>query len=367
MKPKSWNINRRQFVRGGGVALALPFLQGMSWGKTAGKVLPKRMVVSYIAYGVYEPKTEDGSHHDWNWWPCKDAGPLAFNRSSAPFAPLKDSVSYLKGLEHAGGVGMGGHSSGDVFATGADMTASEKTNNVSVDQVAAKLNGHHTRYPSLVLGTEGGTGSYGSAKTLSHYGPGRPIPSMHRPQEIFNRLFKPYAGRGVEQVRADLKREASVLDLMLDDSKRLHRRLGKEDQGKVDEYLESIRALEKRVERTSQWTHEPLPNVDTKGLNLEVSHKDPEEYTRCMYDLLYLALQTDSTRFATLMLESEHSSGSEMWNYTTYVLGTRAPPTTSPTSDRPNQGCGTIGGPSSMLTGASRLLRKGTAICWIRR
>ena len=93
------------------------------------------------------------------------------------------------------------------------MTASEKTNNVSVDQVAAKLNGHHTRYPSLVLGTEGGTGSYGSAKTLSHYGPGRPIPSMHRPQEIFNRLFKPYAGRGVEQVRADLKREASVLDL----------------------------------------------------------------------------------------------------------------------------------------------------------
>ena len=59
MKPKSWNINRRQFVRGGGVALALPVLQGMSWGKTAGKGLPKRMVVSYIAYGVYEPKTED--------------------------------------------------------------------------------------------------------------------------------------------------------------------------------------------------------------------------------------------------------------------------------------------------------------------
>ena len=320
MKPKSWNINRRQFVRGGGVALALPFLQGMSWGKTAGKVLPKRMVVSYIAYGVYEPKTEDGSHHDWNWWPCKDAGPLAFNRSSAPFAPLKDSVSYLKGLEHAGGVGMGGHSSG-ALRHRADMTASEKTNNVSVDQVAAKLNGHQTRYASLVLGTEGGTGSYGSAKTLSHYGPGRPIPSMHRPQEIFNRLFKPYAGRGVDQVRADLKREASVLDLMLDDSKRLHRRLGKEDQGKVDEYLDSIRALEKRVERTSQWTHQPLPTVDTKGLNLEVSHRDPEEYTRCMYDLLYLAFQTDSTRFATLMLESEHSSGSELWNYANYVLG----------------------------------------------
>ena len=230
-------------------------------------------------------------------------------------------MSYLQGLEHAGGLGMGGHSSGDVFATGADMTGNEKTNNISIDQVAAKVNGHLTRYASLVLGTEGGTGSYGSAKTLSHYGPGRPIPSMHKPQEIFNRLFKPYAGKGVDQVRASLKRESSVLDLMLEDAHRLKRQIGKSDQSKMEEYLDSLRALEKRVERTSEWTHQPLPSVDTKGLNLEVSHKDPEEYTRCMYDLLYLAFLTDSTRYATLMLESEHSSGSEMWNYANYVLG----------------------------------------------
>ena len=146
MKQKSWHINRRELIRGGGAALALPFLQGMSWGKTRiGQELPKRMVVSYIAYGVYEPKTKDGSHHNWNWWPCKDSGPLTFNQSAAPFVPLKDSVSYLRGLEHAGGVGMGGHSSGDVFATGANMSGFEKTNNISVDQVAAKGNGHKTR------------------------------------------------------------------------------------------------------------------------------------------------------------------------------------------------------------------------------
>ena len=65
----------------------------------------------------------------------------------------------------------------------------------------------------------------------------------------------------------------------------------------------------------------PLPKVDTKGLDLEVSHKNPQEYIRCMYDLIYLAFQTDSTRFATLMLESEQSSDSEMWNYATYALG----------------------------------------------
>ncbi len=328
MKQKSWHLNRRELLKGGGIALALPFLESMAWAKGAqGKDLPKRLLVSYFAYGAYMPDgvngvpTGDVPHHDWSWWPCPNPGSLTFNNSSAPFEPLKDSISYLRGLDHAGGWALGGHSSGDVFATGADMVGKERTNNISIDQAAANLHGHQTRYASLVLGTEGGTGSYGSCKTLSHRGPGRPIPSMHRPQEIFNRLFDPYTGKGVGQVRAGLKREASILDLMMEHSRSFKNRLGREDQGKVDEYLDSLRALEQRVERTSKWTHEPLPAVDTKGLNLEVSHKDPQEYLRCMYDLVYLAFQTDSTRFATLMLESESSSDSEMWNYATYALG----------------------------------------------
>jgi hypothetical protein len=333
MKHKPWHFDRRELLKGGGVALALPLLNCMdktmaATSKAAGDGrTPKRLLVNYFAYGAYMPNGPSGvpnpkkDHHEWSWWPCKDPGPLTFNKSSAPFEPLKDYVSYLCGLDHQGGWKMGGHSSGDVFATGADMTEHEKTNNISIDQVAANLQGHKTRYASLVLGTEGGTGTYGSSKTLSHRGPGRPIPSMHKPQEIFNRLFNPYAGKGVEQVRAGLKREASILDLLLENSRDFKNRLGKTDQVKVDEYLESIRALEKRVERTSQWTHTALPKVDTKGLNLEVAHKEPQEYIRCMYDLVFLAFQTDSTRFASLMLESEQSSNSEMWNYATYVLG----------------------------------------------
>lgn len=215
---------------------------------------------------------------------------------------------------------MGGHSSGDVFATGALMDSTQKTNNISIDQFAAKINGDKTRLASLVLGTEGGTGGYSTAKTLSHYGPGRPIPSMNRPQEIFNRLFQPYGDSSVEQVRTRLKRDASILDVMLDNSKSLKSRLGKADQQKMDEYLDTVRALEQRVERTSQWTHKPLPDVDTKGLNLEVAYTEAQEYTRCMYDLIYLAFLTDSTRYATLMLESEHSSNSPTQNYPTYVI-----------------------------------------------
>ena len=327
MKTKSWHLQRRELLKGGGIALGLPFLNGMASGASAKEELPKRMLVSYFSYGAYMPNGTSGipdpekPHHDWSWWACRDAGPLTFNKSAAPFEPFKDSVTYLRGLDHAGGWSLGGHSSGDVFATGADMVGKEKTNSISLDQVAANTHGHKTRYASMVLGTEGGTGSYGRSKTLSHRGPGRPIPSMHKPQEIFNRLFNPYAGKGVEQVRAGLKREASILDLLMDNSKSLHQRLGKEDQTKMDEYLDSIRAIEQRVERTSEWTHTPLPDVDTKGLNLEASHKNPQEFIRCMYDLVYLGFQTDSTRFASLMLESENSSDSELWNYATYALG----------------------------------------------
>ena len=328
MKQKSWHIHRRELLKGGGLALALPFLDGMVWAKGKEQAnQPKRMVVSYFSYGAYMPNGSTGiqdmkkPHHEWSWWPCKEAGPLSFNKNAAPFEPLKNYVSYLEGLDHEGGWTMGGHSSGDVFATGADMTETEKTNNISIDQVAAKAMGHHTRYASLVLGSEGGTGSYGASKTLSHYGPGRPIPSMHKPQEIFNRLFNPYKGKTIEQVRAELGREKSVLDLIMGQTKNLNNRLGKADQEKMDEYLESIRSLEKRIDRTTDWTTKPLPKANAKDFNLDVSYKDPQEYLRCMYDLIYVALRTDSTRFATFQTESENSSTSELWNFATYALG----------------------------------------------
>lgn len=310
-------MNRRDVLRGGGIALALPLLNSMSWatGLAGRKQLPKRMLVSYIAYGVYDPRTKDGKAHEWSWFPRHDSGPIALNKASAPFDPVKESITYLRGLDHAGGYGLGGHSSGDVFGTGADMTGPEKTNNISLDQLAAKINGHHTRYGSLVLGSEGGTGSYGMSKTLSHTGPGQPIPALEKPQQIFNRLFRPYANQSVDDVRARLKREASVLDLMMENYKTLHGKLGTEDRQKMEEYLDSVRAIEQRVERTSKWTHEALPSIDTKDLNLEASYHLPNEYLRCMYDLIYLAFQTDSTRFISFMTESEHSTGNLVGNF----------------------------------------------------
>jgi hypothetical protein len=338
MAQKSWHFNRRGLLKGAGVALALPYLSAMEGvakaaTSVAGKQAPKRFLATYISYGVYMPdgqsgvsrKKPDGTydHHEWSWWPQGSPGKIeSFNKSSEPFEPLKDHVTYLRGLDHKGGYKLGGHSSGDVFLTGADMAEVETTNNISIDQLMAKHLGHLTRHDSLVMGTEGGTGSYQRSKTLSHRGPGKAIPSLHKPQEIFNRLFNPYGDKGIEQVRAGLKRDASILDLLTEDSKSFHGQLGVEDKRKMDEYLESVREIEQRVERNSQWTHTPLPGVDTKGLNLEVNHGGrPADYIRVMYDLAYLAFVTDQTRLATFMTESEYSQDSELWNYANYALG----------------------------------------------
>ncbi len=332
----SWHIERRTLLKGVGLALALPYLNVMADEKpsvsNAANKQPKRFVGTYISYGVYQPdgpngipvRKPDGAypHHEWSWWPQGTPGAISsFSKSSAPFSDLKDGVTYLRGLEHKGGRKLGGHSSGDVFLTGANMGETEITNNISIDQLMASHLGHSTRHNSMVLGTEGGTGSYLKTKTMSHRGPGKPIPSLNKPQEIFNSLFNPYGDKGIEQIRAGLKRDASLLDLLLEDSKSFHAQLGTEDQHKMDEYLESVREIEKRVERNNKWTYTPLPKLDAKGLSLTIDHKNPREYIRTMYDLIYLAFITDQTRFATFMTESENSSDSEMWNYANYALG----------------------------------------------
>jgi hypothetical protein len=341
MARKSWHLPRRTLIKGVGVALALPHLNAMEHiahaanpaAGVAESTVPKRFLGTYIAYGVYQPdgpngipkKNSDGTYtsHEWSWWPQGELGEIkSFNKSTEPFKPLKDNLTYLRGLDHKGGYKLGGHSSGDVFLTGAQMSEGEPANNISIDQAMAKHLGHLTRHNSLVLGTEGGTGSYQRCKTLSHRGPGKAIPSLHKPEEVFNSLFNPYGDQGVDQVRANLKRDASILDLLMEDSKSFHGKLGAEDKRKLDEYLESVRDIEQRVERTSQWTHTALPKVDTKGLDFEVNHQaDPAGYIRVMYDLIYLAFRTDQTRFATFMTESEHSQSSPLWNYANYALG----------------------------------------------
>ena len=128
-------------------------------------------------------------------------------------------------------------------------------------------------------------------------------------------------GADVAPVREGLRTRRSLLDLVLDQSKSLDRRLGKADQAKLDEYLDNLRVAEQRIERIDRWTHVPLPEVDADALDLDVTAKQPEEYVRSLYDLMHLALRTDLTRFATFMTESEDSVSNHVGNYSNIVLG----------------------------------------------
>ena len=168
--------------------------------------------------------------------------------------------------------------------------------------------GGQTRFPSLVLGSAGGVNHPYRSATLSYDREGRPIPTQNNPREIFRRLF----GAPVGDPRKQLSRKASMLDTVLDEARALNRRLGGRDQRKMDEYLASVREVEKRIERSQKWLDVPKPVISEDSLNLDIEATVPVEYMNTMFDLLALAFETDSTRVATYQIAGENSRGPEV-------------------------------------------------------
>lgn len=145
------------------------------------------------------------------------------------------------------------------------------------------------------------------ANTLSYSHTGQPIPSLNRPAIVFERLFG-LNNNSINAQRKGLTRTGSHLDLLRDEARRLRAKLGKADQGKLDQYLTSVREVEQDVERAAQWLKVPRPKVNASGLSLEADNKTPDDLIRTMLDLIVLAFQTDSTRFATYQLASMHGA-----------------------------------------------------------
>ena len=297
---KSWHLHRRIFLRGTGVTLALPLLESMAPAATAAQALPKRMCCVYFPFGVSLPPA-DHDEANWNWFPRGEGRDFGFTSTLESLEPLREHVTVLSGLSHPHGHKMGGHDTGDIFLTAAPFKGSRFGNSISIDQVAAATMGHATRLPSLTLSSDGGVGEPTRSTTLSFSDRGRPIPALANPAQIFSRLFGD-DDDALEMRRRRLSSSASMLDLVLDHSRSLQRKLGKQDQEKLDEYLSSVRAVEQRVERSQRWLEIPKPEVDPGAVNLDASPKGPEEYIRAMYDLIFLAFQTDTMRLATYML-----------------------------------------------------------------
>lgn len=299
MTRRPWHLHRRTFLRGVGATLALPFLECM--GASARAIpRPKRFCTVYFPYGVSLPKKGSDAAR-WNWFPEGEGTGFRFNESLKPLEPLREQVTVLGGLSHPNGRKIGGHDTADIFLTAAELKGGVLKNSASIDQIMAAELGGDTRFPSLSLSVDGGVGEATRSSTLSFSRSGQPVPSLHQPRMVFNRLFGVEDGTLASQ-RRELRNSGSMLDLVLDHSKSLRRKLGTQDQEKLDEYMQSVRQVEQRVERSEKWLEVPKPEVDAAGLHLDADDETPGELIKTMYDLMFLAVQTDSTRFITYQL-----------------------------------------------------------------
>jgi hypothetical protein len=297
---KSWHLDRRIFLRGAGAAVALPWLEGMSWAKEAVTRKP-RMCFVFFPFGVPMPPDDHADRRKYAWFPTGEGRDFEFAEAHNCLKPFREKLSYFGGLSHPLGRRVPGHKTGDIYLTGADISGNAYRQSISVDQVAANAVGQETRFSSLSLSSGGGVGRPYRSQTLSYDRDGRPVPSQHNPKEIFRRLF----GDEGDQRGAQLTDQASVLDTILGEAKLLNLRLGRRDQQKLDEYLTSVREVEQRVERAQDWLDVPKPTVDPHTINLDAGPGAPKDFIRVMFDLMALTFQTDSARVATYQIGSE--------------------------------------------------------------
>lgn len=281
-------IDRRRFLRGVGVGLSLPWLDAMApaFARAAGaEQPPKRFVAMCAGLGFHAPfliPTQAG--RDYEVTPYLEV-----------LRDLRADFTVLSGLSHPEQNGNNGHASEITWLTAAKRPGlAGFKNTISLDQLIAAKVGNLTRYPFLALSNSG--------DSLSWTDTGVEIPGESSPAKLFNQLF--VEGTPQEKARqiGELKRGRSILDTVAGEARKLHGELGHRDQEKLDQYLTSVRDLEVRLQETEGWVDKPKPKVEVKPPTDIADRNDAIGRQRLMYDLIALALQTDSTRTVTYKL-----------------------------------------------------------------
>ena len=308
MTMKISSLDRRKFLRGSGVALALPWFE--SFNQIASAASPqekrKRLACFYLPDGVPMPLEKDPSFKDWSWFPHGAGKDFTLTKCMETLEPLKQDLTVFSGLSHPAVRRVHGHANADQFLTGADTGADgDYQNSISLDQVFAEQAGKHTRHASLVMSTDGGTGSPRGSHTMSYNRNGKPIPAEHKPKRIFDMLFVKDGPDAAQR----LALSQSALDELMQDARSLKRSLSKHDQETLSEYLQSVRDTEIKIERSKRWLNIPLPKVNQDHLNLDITPEDPRTFLQTMYELIYLAFKTDTTRVATYQFGRENGVG----------------------------------------------------------
>jgi hypothetical protein len=268
---------------------------------------PRRLGCFYFPDGVPMPLANDPAYQDWAWFPHGQGKEFTFTKCMETLEPLRNELTVLSGFSHVASRNVHGHNNADQFLTAAATGNGDQeyTNTISLDQIYASHVEDQTRFASLVMSTDGGTGTARGTHTISFDKNGRPIPAEHRPKPIFDMLFL----KSDHQSAKRLAYSRSALDDMLADAWSLKQLLSTEDRRNLDEYMESVRQAEMKVEKAKKWLDAPLPNVDSEHLNLELTMDDPRGYLQTMFEMAYLALRTDSTRVVTYQIGRENGVG----------------------------------------------------------
>jgi hypothetical protein len=299
-------FSRRALLRGLGVSLSLPWLESLRvWGDTPGDVTgsseaPMRLGVLFSGNGF----------HAREWWAREEGASLELGGVLAPLQDFRDRMVFIRGLYNEEALKGNIHSSqtGNLLSGAPLASGGAIRSGTSFDQLLAQRYGRETKVPSLVLGCEKSNPSVHKdysmlySSHISWSSPTTPTPLEVYPSLAFDRLFKDEAQAG----------DQSVLDAVLSDAKRLRRRVSSLDQRKLDEYLDSVREVEQRIDRASTrgelqgWRPTlAAPDVPRPADGIP---QDIAEHMRLMCDILVLAFQTDATRITTLKLNNDHSS-----------------------------------------------------------
>lgn len=314
-------LSRRTLLRGAGVSLALPWLESMSASSRtvarAGALTeaerPRRAVICYWGLGI----------NGRDFTPAATGRNYRTTKILKPLDRFRDEFTVVSGLKltHSGG-----HTGDRAFLTGTSTHSAATKLLVSCDQQLAATVGKQTRFPSLVLGIRRGTGFGGQQdNTLSWTESGTPIPAENRPNVLFDKLFRAESADEIAARRRESAETTGVLDAVADEARRLQAKLGRDDRRKLDEYFTSIRDVERRMEDDLAWLSKPRPQVERLDFGDDVQALDPtlrggnkfdyRRYQRLMYDVLTLALRTDSTRVVSYMARMDLRDGTGCYSF----------------------------------------------------
>ncbi len=286
-------MNRRTVLRGAGIAMALPFLDAMRSvrvsGADADQATPRRVVAVCASLGIHAPFL----------FPKQSGNNYELTPYMEILKDYRSDLTLISGLSHPDQAGADGHSSEQTWLTSAKHPGlGGFRNTISVDQLIAEHIGVETRFPSLVLGTSYSSQSYTRSGVM--------IPPETRPSRLFARLFLDGQPDEVALQMRRIQEGRSIMDTVGAEATRLEKRMGVRDRDKLAEYFQSIREMELRLARAQEWMRKPKPRVQAAPPEDIADEKDLIGRMQLLLDLIPLALQTDSTRVITLLVQGRN-------------------------------------------------------------